>query len=460
MPAEPNTSTRVTSTHALDPRPHVVIVGGGFAGVTAARALARADVRITVIDRTNHHLFQPLLYQVAMAVLNPADITVPIRWLLRDQPNATVIMAEVDGIDLAARTLALDGGSTTVDWDYLVLASGARHAYFGHPEWEPNAPGLKSIEDALEMRRRFLLSFEAAERASADGERDALLTFVIVGGGPTGVELAGMIPEITRRTLKKDFRRIDTSKARVILLEAGPRILPQFPDDLSARARHDLEDLGVDVRLGTAVTSVDDDGVTLANGERILAHTVFWGAGNQASPLARQLGVPLDKAGRVIVELDLSVPGHRHVFAAGDIAAVTPSNGKPVPAVAPAANQMGAHVAAGILHDLRGTLRTPFAYFNKGDLATIGRYRAVAAIGKVKLHGALAWFTWLFVHILYLAGFRNRITVFVQWAYQYFTYQRGVRLITGTTAHRLLKTSRARELERSSGPSTDRDAAW
>ena len=459
MQAEPNTSTRITSTHARDPRLHVVIIGGGFAGLTAARTLARANVRITLIDRTNHHLFQPLLYQVAMAVLNPADITVPIRWMLRDQQNATVIMADVDGIDIAQHTLTLDGGSTTVEWDYLLIAAGARHAYFGHPEWEQNAPGLKSIEDALEMRRRFLLSFEAAERASAAGERDALLTFVIVGAGPTGVELAGMIPEITKKAMKKDFRRIDPAQARVILLEGGPRVLPQFPDDLSARARRDLEELGVEVRTDTTVTAVDDDGVTLANGERILAHTVFWGAGNQASPLARQLGVPLDRAGRVIVESDLSLPGHDHVFAIGDIASITMPGGQPVPSVAPAANQMGEHAARGIMRDLAGTPRTPFAYFNKGDLATIGRNRAVAAVGKVKMSGIVAWIAWLFIHILYLAGFRNRITVFVQWAYQYFTFQRGVRLITGTTAHRLLKTSRERERERAAGRKSGREAA-
>ena len=452
MLSEPNTSTRITSTHALDPRPHVVIIGGGFAGLTAARTLAKADVRITLIDRTNHHLFQPLLYQVAMAVLNPADITVPIRWMLRHQPNVTVIMAEVDSIDAERQCLTLDGGSTTVDWDYLLVAAGARHAYFGHPEWESNAPGLKSIEDALEMRRRFLLSFEAAERASAAGERDALLTFVIVGGGPTGVELAGMIPEITKKAMKGDFRRIDPATARVILLEGGPRLLAPFPENLSARARRDLEELGVEVRLNTVVTGVDDGGVTLQSGERIEAHTVFWGAGNQASPLAKQLGVPLDRAGRVVVESDLSVPGHDHVFAIGDIAAVTMPGGAPVPAVAPAANQMGAHAAKGILADLAGRPRTPFAYFNKGDLATIGRHRAVASVGKLRMQGNLAWLAWLFVHILYLAGFRNRITVFVQWAYQYFTYQRGVRLITGTTAHRLLRTSREREQERAARP--------
>jgi NADH:ubiquinone reductase (H+-translocating) len=445
MRAEPNTSTRITSTHAADPRPHVVIVGGGFAGLTAARTLARADVRITLIDRTNHHLFQPLLYQVATAVLNPSDITVPIRWLLRHQQNATVIMADVETIDPVARMVTLDQGTSSVDWDYLILAAGARHAYFGHPEWEQNAPGLKSIEDALEMRRRFLLSFEAAERASAASEREALLTFVVVGGGPTGVELAGMMPEITRKAMRDDFRRFDPASARVILVEGGPRLLPQFPAHLSARAQRDLESLGVRVITGQNATVVDDEGVTLSGGERILAHTVFWGAGNQASPIASSLGVPLDRAGRVIVESDLSVPGYDTVFAVGDVAHVMQSNGQPVPSVAPAANQMGAHAARGILADLQEVPRTPFRYFNKGDLATIGRHRAVAKVGSVTMQGFVAWVAWLFIHILYLAGFRNRLTVFVQWAYQYFTYQRGVRLITGRTVHRLLKTSRERD---------------
>jgi NADH dehydrogenase len=438
--------------HATDPRPHVVIVGGGFAGMSAARGLADADVRITLIDRTNHHLFQPLLYQVAMAVLNPADIIVPIRWMLRDQPNVTVIMADVYSIDPAHHTLTLDGGTSTVAYDYLLVAAGARHAYFGHPEWESHAPGLKSIEDALEMRRRFLLSFEAAERASAEGQRDALLTFVIVGGGPTGVELAGMIPDVARRAMKDDFRRIDPTTARVILIEAGPRLLPQFPEALGARAARDLRDLGVDVRTNTAVTSVDDAGVTLASGDQIFAHTVFWGAGNQASPLAKQLGVPLDRAGRVIVGPDLSIPGFDHIFALGDVASVTMANGTPVPAVAPAANQMGAHVARVITHDLRGTPRPVFRYFNKGDLATIGRNRAVAAIGSLHLQGFIAWLAWAFIHILYLASFRNRLTVFVQWTYLYLTYQSGVRLITGTTAHRLLKSSSASELARTDTP--------
>lgn len=435
-------SLTATATHATDPRPHVVIIGGGFAGLSAARALAEAPVRVTLLDRTNHHLFQPLLYQVATAVLNPADISVPIRWLLRKQQNATVVMAEVDRIDPHGKTVSLDSGTVLLSFDYLLLATGARHAYFGHSEWEQHAPGLKSIEDALEMRRRFLLSFEAAERASAAGERDALLTFVIVGGGPTGVELAGMIPEITHHALTGEFRRIDPRKARVLLLEGGPRILPAFPEELSARAQRDLESLGVEVRTNCIVTHVDSDGV-VAGGERINAHTVFWGAGNQASPLARQLGVPLDRAGRVMLKSDLSVPGHPEIFCAGDIAAVTTVSGAPVPAVAPAANQMGTLVGRNIARRLAGEQAVDFRYLNKGDLATIGRHKAVAVIAGQKLTGTFAWLTWLFVHILYLVGVRNRVSVVVQWAYQYFTFQRGVRLITGTTVHRLLKASKA-----------------
>ncbi|MFN7456577.1 MAG: NAD(P)/FAD-dependent oxidoreductase [Gemmatimonas sp.] len=435
-------SLTATGTHRADPRPHVVIIGGGFAGLSAARALAKAPVRITLLDRTNHHLFQPLLYQVATAVLNPADISVPIRWLLRKQQNATVVMAEVDRIDPEGTTVSLDSGTVLLSFDYLVVAAGARHAYFGHPEWEQHAPGLKSIEDALEMRRRFLLSFEAAERASAAGERDALLTFVIVGGGPTGVELAGMIPEITHHALTGEFRRIDPRQARVLLLEGGPRILPAFPEELSAQAQRDLESLGVEVRTRCVVTHVDSDGV-VAGGERIDAHTVFWGAGNQASPLARQLGVALDRAGRVVVNPDLSVPGHPHIFCVGDMAATTTANGAPVPAVAPAANQMGSLAGRNSARHLAGETAEPFRYLNKGDLATIGRHKAVAVIGGLRLRGTFAWLTWLFVHVLYLVGVRNRVSVVVQWAYQYFTFQRGVRLITGTTVHRLLKASRA-----------------
>ncbi len=449
----PHPKLTVTGSFSVDPRPHVIIVGGGFAGLSAARALANAPVRITLIDRTNHHLFQPLLYQVATAVINPADISVPIRWLLRSQANVTVVMADVYRLDADARTIDLDGGSVTVTYDYLVLAAGARHAYFGHPEWEAFAPGLKSLEDALELRRRFLLSFEAAERASAADEREALLTFVIVGGGPTGVELAGMIPEVTRHTLTGEFRRIDPSSARILLLEGGPRILPSFPDELSARAQRDLEALGVTVRTNCVVSEVTADGV-VANGERIAAHTVFWGAGNQASPLARQLKVPLDRAGRVCVNPDLSVPGYPTVFVAGDMAAMTTADGKPVPGVAPAANQMGTVVGRNIARDLAGAKRGTFSYLNKGDLATIGRHKAVAVVAGVRMTGFTAWLTWLFVHVLYLVGFRNRITVLVQWAFQYLTFQRGVRLITGTTVHRLLKASKDAAANR-----TARDAA-
>jgi NADH dehydrogenase len=361
---------------------------------------------------------------------------------LRNQQNATVVMAEVDRIDPQARTVSLDSDTVRLSFDYLVVAAGARHAYFGHPDWEAHAPGLKSVEDALEMRRRFLLSFEAAERASAAGERDALLTFVIVGGGPTGVELAGMIPEVTHHALTGEFRRIDPRQARVLLLEGGPRILPAFPEELSAQAQRDLESLGVEVRTRCVVTQVDSDGV-VAGGERIDAHTVFWGAGNQASPLARQLGVALDRAGRVVVNPDLSVPGRPEIFCVGDMAATTTADGAPVPAVAPAANQMGELAGRNIARHVAGSATSPFRYVNKGDLATIGRHKAVAVIGGVRLRGTFAWLTWLFVHVLYLVGVRNRVSVVVQWAYQYFTFQRGVRLITGTTVHRLLKASRA-----------------
>ena len=416
----------------VDPRPHVVIVGGGFGGLSAARALSKAPVRITLVDRTNHHLFQPLLYQVATAVLNPSDISVPIRWVLRHQKNVTVLMGEVDRIDPATRTLALDGGTTTLAWDYLVVATGARHAYFGHPEWEQDAPGLKSLEDAIELRRRFLLAFEAAERSTDDAERDALLTFVIVGAGPTGVELAGIIPSVAKESMRDDFRRVDPARTRVILVEGGPRILATFPEHLAARARTDLEKLGVTVRTGCVVTAVDERGVNIGD-ERIEARTVFWGAGNQASPLGRQLGVPVDRAGRVPVEADQSVPGWPNVFVVGDLAATRHRDGAPVPAVAPAANQTGRHAARSIVADLEGRERPRFSYVNKGDLAVIGRHRAIAAVGPFKLTGTIAWLVWLFVHVLYLVGFRNRLSVLVQWAFAYLAHQRGVRLITHAT---------------------------
>jgi len=411
-------------------QPRVVILGGGFAGLYAARALARAPVEITLVDRTNHHVFQPLLYQVATAVLAPSDITVPIRWRLRDQKNTTVLLAGATAVDVAHRVVRLDAEPGTLGYDYLIVATGARHAYFGHDAWEPHAPGLKTIEDAFEVRRRFLLAFERAERAADPAARAADLTFVIVGGGPTGVELAGMIPTVARRALVGEFRRIDTRTARVVLVEAGPRLLPALPESLSSRARRDLEALGVEVRLGAPVTGVDAGGVMIGS-ERVVAHSVFWAAGNQASPLGASLGAPLDRAGRVLVAPDLSIPGHSEVFVAGDLAATT-FGGHPVPAVAPAAVQQGECAARNILRDLRGRPRAAFRYFNKGDLATIGRDKAVAVFmnGRLRVAGRLAWWFWLFIHILYLAGFRNRASVLLQWAYAYFTYQHGVRLIT------------------------------
>ena len=416
------------STATVPARPRVVIIGGGFGGRNAARALRSAPVDVTVIDRTNHHLFQPLLYQVATATLAPTDITAPIRWLLRNQRNASVLLAEVTGIDIDRRIVTVDGAPGEIPFDYLVLAAGARHAYFGHEEWEANAPGLKSLADAVELRRRFLLAFERAEWAVTEEDRTAWLTFVVVGGGPTGVELAGMIPDIARRALRPDFRHVDTARTRVILLEGGPRLLPSFPENLSARTRVDLEALGVEVRTNAIVTDVTDGGVKIGEAE-IAAHTVMWAAGNAASPLARSLRTPLDRAGRVPVNSDLSVPGHPEIFAVGDVATVT-QDGKPVPGVAQGAMQMGTLAAKNILADLAKKPRRSFRYFDKGNLATIGRNRAVADFGGVTFAGFFAWLLWIFIHILYLAGFRNRASVLIEWAYAYFTYQRGARLLT------------------------------
>jgi len=410
-------------------RPRVVIVGGGFGGLYAARALKRDDVDVLLLDRTNHHLFQPLLYQVATATLAPTDITAPIRWLLRKQRNATVLMEEVGHVDTARRVVLTTDGREHA-YDYLIVATGARHAYFAHPEWETLAPGLKSVDDAIELRRRILTAFERAELIEDPEERAAWLTFIVVGGGPTGTELAGMLPTIARHALGRDFRRIDPTSARVILVEGGPKILPSYPDELSEHARRDLTNLGVDVRTGTLVSEIGQHHV-VAGGERIHAHTILWAAGNAASPLGRDLHVTLDRAGRVPVAPDLSVPGWRDVFVIGDLAATT-TNGKPVPGVAPAAMQMGALAAKNIRRDLEQRERVPFRYRNKGDLATIGRYRAIADFGRLRVTGSLAWWFWLFLHILYLAGFRNRISVLVEWAYSYFTYERGARLITGT----------------------------
>jgi NADH:ubiquinone reductase (H+-translocating) len=409
-------------------RPRVVIIGGGFGGISAAKALKRANAQVTVIDRTNHFTFQPLLYQVATAALAPSDITAPIRWILRRQKNTEVLMAEVRDIDTARRIVRIDDELREIPYDYLIVATGSRHAYFGHNEWEPYAPGLKTIEDATEIRRRFLLAFELAEKSESERERQEYLTFVVVGGGPTGVELSGAFPFIAKKALAPDFRRIDTRKTRVVLIEAGPRILPTFPEDLASRATQDLKDLGVEVRVNSPVTGVRSDGVSIG-GEEIHARTIFWAAGNNASPLGGLLGGPLDRAGRIQVNPDLSVPGHSEIFVIGDLAALV-QDGRPVPGVGPAAIQEGTSAGKNIVRDLRRQPRKTFRYRNKGDLATIGRSRAIADLGWIRFSGRLAWFFWLFVHIMYLVGFRNRANVLLEWAYDYFTYQHGARLIT------------------------------
>lgn len=409
------------------PPPHVVILGGGFGGLYAAKELRRAPVRVTVVDRKNHHLFQPLLYQVATAALNPADIAAPIRAILRKQQNTSVILGEAIAVDLNGKMVVLADGE--ISWDYLIIATGATHSYFSHPEWSRNAPGLKTIEDALEMRRRVLFAYEAAER-EADPERQReWLTFVVVGGGPTGVELAGALAEVARHALARDFRNIDPTSARVILLEGLPRILPTYPQDLSEKARRQLERLGVEVRTGSLVTRLDQGGVEVG-AERISTRTILWAAGVQASPLARSLGVPLDRAGRVLVHADLTIPGYPDVFVVGDLAAAPYRDGI-VPGVAQGALQGGSHAARMIVRTLRGLPREPFRYHDKGSMATIGRAAAVAELGRVHLSGFPAWFAWLGVHILFLIGFRNRVLVMIQWAWSYVTYQRAARLITG-----------------------------
>ena len=405
------------------------MVGAGFGGLNAVLSLARARVRVTVVDRRNHHLFQPLLYQVATAALSPADIAYPIRAIFRKQENATVLLAEAGSVDRSARELVLSDGR--LGFDYLVLATGARHSYFGHDSWEPRAPGLKSLEDALEIRRRILLAFERAERERDRERRRALLTFVIVGGGPTGVELAGAIAEIARHVLVREFRSIDSRESSIQVLEAGPRILPTFPPDLAARAQQALERLGVQVRTGCAVRDVAPDSV-VAGDTRIAAATILWAAGVRASPLARSLAVPLDAAGRVRVEPDLSIPGDDRIFAIGDVATLDSAAGNPLPGVAPVAMQQGRHVAENVKRDLAGLPRRPFRYRDKGSLAVIGRAEAVADLGKVRISGFLAWLAWCFVHILYLVGFRNRAVVLFEWAWAYVTHQRGARLITGS----------------------------
>jgi len=409
-------------------RPHVVILGGGFGGLYAVRALARYPVRITLVDRKNHHTFQPLLYQVATAALSPADIAAPIRGILRGYRNVEVLLAEAVGFDLAARRVKLK--ESELGYDYLLVAAGVRHSYFGHAEWEPLAPGLKSLEDALEMRRRILLAFEVAERQKALHGKCEPLNFVVVGAGPTGVELAGALAEIARHALARDFRAIDPAQARIILLEGGPRVLPTYPEDLSHSAEKQLRALGVEVRTSTLVTAVEPG--LLRIGDSVLpAAVTLWAAGVLASPLGAALGAPLDRVGRVRVEPDLSLPGHPEVFVIGDLATLNGEDGKPLPGVAPVAIQQGRATAENIARDLRGESRQDFRYVDRGNLATIGRAAAVADFGRIRLSGLIAWMAWLTIHIFWLIGFRNRMLVFVQWIWAYATYQRGTRLITG-----------------------------
>ena len=409
-------------------KPHVVIVGGGFAGLNAARVLAHRGARVTLVDRRNHHLFQPLLYQVATAGLSPADIATPLRSILRKALDTRVILAAAERVEPHARRVVLDEGELA--YDALILAAGATHSYFGHDDWEELAPGLKTLEDALEIRRRVLLAFEAAERTHDGAERRALLTLVVIGGGPTGVELAGALAELARHTIARDFRAIDPTQARVVLLEGGPRILATFPESLARAARRSLERLGVEVRTGALVTRITPDAVWVG-GEPIHSRAVLWAAGVAAAPLAHTLGVPLDRAGRIPVTPDLSVAGHPEIFVAGDLCAFTHGTGEPLPGVAPVAIQQGRAAAANAWRRLAGEATRPFRYRDRGSMATVGRAAAVAVIGPLRLSGLPAWLAWLGVHITFLIGFRNRFLVLFEWAWAYSTWQRGARLITG-----------------------------
>lgn len=413
----------------MSTRKRVVIVGGGFAGLNAARGLRRQrKVDVTLLDRRNHHLFQPLLYQVAMAGLSPADIAAPIRSILSDQKNTRVLQSEVQGVDFERKVVLSDCGEFS--YDYLLLACGASHSYFGHDEWEPFAPGLKSIEQATEIRRRVLTAFEKAESTHDAAEQKKLLTFVVVGGGPTGVELAGAIGEMSRHTLARDFRNIDATLARVFLIEGAARILPSFPQKLATRAMRDLEDLGVQVWTSSIVTNIDEHGVEVGH-ERLRAGTVLWAAGVKASSLGPRLGVSTDKQGRIFVEPDLSLKEHPQVFIAGDQAHCVDAEGKPLPGVAPVAMQQGNYFARLVAADLSGQPREPFTYHDKGQMATIGRSRAIAQTGRFQLTGFTAWVAWLLVHIFYLTGFRNRLFVVLNWGWSYLTFRKGARLIVG-----------------------------
>ncbi|HNX95762.1 MAG TPA: NAD(P)/FAD-dependent oxidoreductase [Holophaga sp.] len=407
--------------------PRILILGGGFAGLATAKALASAPVRVTLVDRKNHHLFQPLLYQVASATLSGPDIAAPIRHVLRNQPNATVLMADAERVDLESRRVCFTEGPP-LDYDYLIVATGARHFYFGKDAWAAHAPGLKSLEEAVQIRRRFLMSFEEAERTEDANDRQAMLTYVIVGGGPTGVEMAGTFKEMARLTLAHEYRRIRADRARVVLVEAGSRILPTFGEGLSEKALKALEDIGVEVRLGQPVTDINERGVQLGD-EFIPARTVLWAAGVAASPLGATLGVPLDRQDRVIVNEDLSVPGHPEVFILGDLASFSHGLDRPLPSVAPVAIQMAQRAAANIRADLRRKPRKPFHYWDRGSMATIGRGAAIAQVGPIRFSGLLAWFVWLLLHLMWLVGFRTRVFVFFAWLWSYLTTQRQARLI-------------------------------
>ena len=409
-------------------KPHVVIVGGGFGGLDAAKKLARQDVRVTVIDRTNYHLFQPLLYQVATAALSPADIAAPIRAVLSKCKNIEVILAEVQSVDVEAKKVKMSDGAE-LNYNFLLLATGARHSYFGHDEWEKLAPGLKSLEDAIEVRRRILMAFEYAEKIADDAARKTAMTFVIIGGGPTGVEMAGAIAEIARRTLAKDFRHIDPAQARVILIEGESRLLSALPEDLSASALKQLVDLGVEVRVGTRATNLTESGVQIGD-EFIPCRVKIWAAGNNASSLGKTLAAPVDRVGRVIVNDDLTIPGHPEIQVIGDLANFSHQTGEPLPGVSPVAMQQGRHAARNILRMIRGQTPQRFHYFDKGSMATIGRNKAVADLKLVHLSGLPAWLAWLFVHIIFLVGFRNRLVVLFDWAWAYLTFNAGARLIT------------------------------
>jgi NADH dehydrogenase len=408
-----------------DARHHVVILGGGFGGLAAAQALGGRAVRVTLVDRRNHHVFQPLLYQVATAGLSAPDIAAPIRRIVQRHPNVDVVLAEARGVDLGRRVVLLEDGE--IAFDSLIVATGATHSYFGRDEWAEHAPGLKTLEDALLIRRRVLLAYERADRETDDDRRRPWLTFVVIGAGPTGVEMAGTLAEIARHTLRQDFRHVDPATARVVLVEAADRVLPPYPPDLSEKARRQLARLGVEVRTDTRVTGVDADGVWLGD-VRLAARTVVWAAGVAASPLGRALSASVDRAGRVPVEPDLTLSGHPEVYVIGDLAALQ-QDGRPVPGVAPAAMQMGRHAARNVLRALAGGERVPFRYVDKGSLATIGRKSGVALFGRFRLSGFLAWAAWLAVHIFFLIGFRNRLVVMTDWAWSYFTHQRFARLI-------------------------------